>query len=89
VPPVVELVTVWADSGVVFVHLGPLLWCDIWNRWVLEDSAVEELHDIEVSANDLLILTKAECFWHWDVCLLEGVDDPVFTINLMRCLESH
>jgi hypothetical protein len=39
------------------VHLGALLWRHVWDRWVLEDTTVEELHDVEVCANDLLILT--------------------------------
>jgi hypothetical protein len=29
------------------VHLGALLWRHVWDRWVLEDTTVEELHDVE------------------------------------------
>jgi len=39
------------------VHLRSLLWRHVWNHWVLEDAAVEELHDVEVGTNNLVILT--------------------------------
>jgi hypothetical protein len=71
-----------------FVHLGSLLWGYVRHRWVLENSAVEELHDVEVGANDLLILTQAIGFGYRDICLFESVDDPVFAVDLVCCLES-
>jgi hypothetical protein len=69
------------------VHLCPLFGCDVWNSWIFEDSAVEELHDIEVGANDLLILTQAESFRDWDVCVLERMENSVFAIDLVGCLD--
>jgi hypothetical protein len=71
------------------VHLGALFWGHFWDRWVLENAAVEELHDVEVCANNLFILTQTEGFWDWDICVFEGVDDPVFAVNFVCCLEMY
>lgn len=69
-----------------FVHLRPLLRRHAWYGWVLEDATIEELHDVEVGADNALILTKAEGFGYWDVGFLEGVDDAVFAVDFMGCL---
>ena len=70
------------------VHLCPFFWRDAGNCGVLKDAPVEELHDVEVAANDALILAERVGFRHWDIGLLKGVDDSVFTIYLVRRLKA-
>lgn len=65
------------------VHLRALFGRYVWNGWVLEDAAIEELHDVEVCADDFLILTEAEGLWDRDVGVLERVEDPVLAVDLV------
>lgn len=53
-----------------YLHLRPLLGCDAWDCRVLEDASVKEFHDIEIGANDLLILAETYRPWYWDIRLL-------------------
>jgi hypothetical protein len=73
-------------SAMEFLHLGALLGRDVWNRRVLEDAAVEKLHDVEVGANDLFILAQTEGLGDGDVGVLEGVDDAVFAVDFVCSL---
>lgn len=70
-------------SGGRDLHLGPLLRCDVWNCRVFKDAAVEEFHDVEVATKDAFILTKGVSLRDWDVCLLQGVNDAVFPVDLV------
>lgn len=40
------------------VHLCSFLGCDIRDSGIFEDAAIEEVHDVEVGANDLFVLTE-------------------------------
>jgi hypothetical protein len=46
----------WDGWGRGEVHLRAVFGRDVGERWVLEDAAVEELHDVEVGAHDAVIL---------------------------------
>jgi hypothetical protein len=70
-------VCVWTMG---LLHLGALFGRDVWNRRVLEDTTVEELHDVKVGADDLFILAETESFWYRDVGVLEGVDNAVLAV---------
>lgn len=54
---------------------------------VFKDASIEEVHDVEVTADDLFILAEAQRPGYWDVCLLEGVDDSVFAVDLVCSLQ--
>ena len=45
-------------------HLSPLLGRDVRKAGVLDDAAVEEVHDVEWGADDGIIFAKTVCLWH-------------------------
>jgi hypothetical protein len=71
------------------LHLRSLLWRYVGNRWVFEDAAVEELHDVEVAANDRFILTQREGLRYGYISVFEGVEDAVFAVDLVCCLDVY
>jgi hypothetical protein len=71
------------------LHLGSLFWRYVGNRWVFEDAAVEELHDVEVAANDRFILTQREGLRYGYISVFEGVEDAVFAVDLVCCLDVY
>lgn len=75
----------WLES---FLHLCSFLWCDVWDRRVLEDAPIEEFHDVEVGADHAFILTETVGFRYWYICVFEGVDDSVFAIDFMSSLSQ-
>jgi hypothetical protein len=75
------------ESG-LYAHFGPLLGRYFWDRGVFEDTPVEEFHDVEVAAYNAFILAECVGLGHGDVGLLEGMDDPVFAIDLVGCLQN-
>lgn len=70
------------------VHFCSLFGCHAWDRWVFKDASIKELHDVEVAAYNAFILTECVGFRDWDVGVLEGMDDPVFAIDLVSCLRA-
>ena len=74
------------SEGRVYGHLCALLGSYVWDRGVFEDTSVEELHNVEVTAYYALILTECVGFGHWDVGLLESMDDSVLAVDLVGCL---
>ena len=70
------------------VHLRPLLRRHPRDRRVLKYTSIEKLHDVEVAAHHALILAECVGFGHGDIGLLEGVDDAVFAVDLVRGLGS-
>ena len=70
------------------VHLRPLLRRHPRDRRVLEYTSIEELHDVEVAAHHALILAECVGLGHGDVGLLEGVDDAVLAVDLVRSLRA-
>lgn len=41
-----------------FIHLRSLFSRYSWNRGILEDAPIKKVHDVEVRANDILVLTE-------------------------------
>lgn len=80
------LVRVALASETLYLHLRSLLGGHAWDRRVFEDASVQELHDVEIAAYNTLILTKSVRFWHGDIGFLQGMNDPVLAVNLVRCL---
>lgn len=74
-------------GGCGHVHLRPLLRCHFWNCGVLEDASVKKLHDVKVAAHNAVILTECVGFGDRDIGVLESVDNPVFAVDLVRCLQ--
>jgi hypothetical protein len=72
-----------------FEHLGALLRRDVWNRRVLEDAAVKELHDVKVCTNDFFILAETKGFGDGDVGVLEGVDNAVLAVDFVCSLQRR
>ena len=70
------------------VHLRSLLGRHPRDRWVLEYTSIEELHDVEVAAHHALILAECVGFGHGDIGLLEGVNDAVLAVDLVRSLRA-
>jgi hypothetical protein len=70
------------------VHLRSFLRRHPRESRVLEDASVEELHDVEVAAHHALVLAESIGFGYGDIGLLEGVDDAVFAVDLVRGLGS-
>lgn len=88
VPPRAVSMEEWSDTRKrMDVHLCSLFGCYTRNRRILKDSAVEKLHDVEVTAYNTLILTKSVGFRDWDISLLKGMDNSIFSVHLMSCLE--
>ena len=48
----------FSDWGWKLIHLRPFFSCYAWNRGIFEDTPIEEVHDVEVGANDVLVLAK-------------------------------
>jgi hypothetical protein len=63
-----------------YVQLCPLVWGDARHGGIFEDTAVQELHDVECGSDHVLILTQAICFGDRDICLFQSMDDSVFAI---------
>lgn len=70
----------------LYIHLRPLLRCYLWDCGVFEDAPVKELHDVEVTAENTLILAECVGLWDWNICLLECMNDPIFAVDFMRRL---
>ena len=71
-----------------FIHLRSLFSRYSWNRGILEDAPIKEVHDVEVRANDILVLTETQCARNRDIGFLQCVDDSVFAIDLVRSLHN-
>jgi hypothetical protein len=63
-----------------------VLGAHVWYRRVLEDTTVEERHDVERCANDGVVLAKTEGLWDWHIGVLESMEDAVLSVDLMGCL---
>lgn len=66
-----------------------MLWRHAWHCRIFENAAIQEFHDVEVSTNDVAILTEAVGFWDWDVGLLKRVDDSVLAVDLVGSLRQQ
>lgn len=69
-------------------HLGALLGGYAWDCGVLEDTPVEELHDVEVAAYYTFILAECIGYGHWYIGLFESMDDSVLAVDLVGCLHG-
>ena len=67
-------------------HGGPGGGVDVRNARVFENAAVEELHDVEWGADDVVIFAEAVGAGCGDVGGLEGVEDTVFAVHAVRSL---
>lgn len=64
----------------------PLVCGDPRQDRVLDDAPVQKLHDVEVGADYGLVLAETEGLRHGHVGMLQGVQDAVLAVYLMRCL---
>lgn len=76
------------ENDYLYVHLRSLFGCYARNCGIFEDAAIEEFHNVEVAAYHTLILAECVGFWNGDVGLLKGVNDAVFAVDFMGCLEQ-
>ncbi len=61
----------------------PLLRGDTGDRRVLEDTTLEERHDVEGGADHGVVFAEAQCAGDRDVGLGHGGDDVVFAVDLV------
>lgn len=67
-------------------HLLPFLDRHIRERSIDDDPAVQKLHNVKGSANDALVFTETIRFGYGNIGLLQGMNDAVFAIDLVRRL---
>ena len=70
------------------VHLRPLFRRHPRDRRVLENTSIEEFHNVEVAPHHAFVLAESVGLGNGYIGLLEGVDDAVFAVNLVRGLGS-
>jgi len=68
-------------GGVYYLHCCSLFWRHAGDGGVLEDPAVEVLHDVKGRADYAVVLAEDVCFGRRDISLLEGVEDAVFSVD--------
>lgn len=69
----------------VHLHLCPLLWAEPWEMIFRDHAPVQELHDVKRGPNDIFIFAKTVYFWHGNVCLTQGLNYFVFSVDSMGC----
>ena len=71
------------DGGVP--HFCAVEGGDVGDVWFGYMASIEEFHDVEGGADYAGVFAENIGLWHWDVGILEGVDDFIFSFDLMRC----
>jgi len=66
-------------------HLSSLLGAHVWDGRVLEDTTVEERHDVESCAYDGVVFAKTEGLGDWHVGVFESMEDAILSVDLMGC----
>lgn len=64
-------------------HLVPMLGTDIRQRWIFDDPAVQELHDVESCADNSIVLAQAKRLGNRDICFLEGMQNSILSFDFM------
>jgi len=67
-------------------HLSSVLGAHVWNGRVLEDTTVEERHDVESCAYDRVVFAKTEGLGDGHIGVLERMEDAILSVDLMGCL---
>src|SRR5271154_2722315 len=67
-------------------HFSPVLWADSGEMWLCHHPAIQEFHDVERCPYHTTILAKAICFGYGHVCILQGMNNAVFSVDLVGCL---
>ena len=70
----------------ILPHLSSMLGAHVGERRINDHSSVQELHDVELCADDAFIFAHADGAGDGDVGLFKGVDDAVLAIDSMCCL---
>lgn len=67
-------------------HGGPLLRAHVGQRKILDDAAVQKLHNVERRADDGVVLAEAVGLRDGDVGVFEGMHDAVLALDFVRRL---
>ena len=74
------------SKGVEDAHCPPVCRRHVRESWIVEYPPIKELHDVERSPDDVLILAQGEGLGNWYVGVLERMDHSMLTLHLMRRL---
>ena len=54
-----------------------------WKAWILEYPSIQKFHNVKRGTNDTAILTEAVGFRDRNICMLERMDNAIFTLHLV------
>ena len=67
------------------LHFVPHDCCYAWERCILKNPSVQIFHDVKWRSDDCNIFTEAVDLWYWNICLFEGMNDTVLSVDLVCC----